>query len=122
MGIGPPTPVEHCKRRFTPPHRRPTRGLLHLAILKIVRGKPVHGSEIHSILKEKYELDVPKPLVYGILRRLESHGLLHSRWEVEEGGPAKRVYTITEGGVEYLEMMLKKLSKLRVLIDRLTSS
>jgi len=104
-----------------PIHLGPIRGLLHVAILKLVKDKPMHGSEIHSLLKEKYELDVPKPLVYGLLRKLEMHGLLHSRWDTESGGPAKRIYTITDEGIEYLERMLSKISKVKTIIDRLLS-
>jgi len=128
MCRSPHTPIDHpheCRHMHHPPHAPihigPIRGLLHIAILKLVREKPVHGSEIHSLLKEKYELDVPKPLVYGLLRRLEMHGLLHSRWDTEGGGPAKRIYTITEEGIEYLEYMLKKLNKVKILVDRLLS-
>jgi DNA-binding PadR family transcriptional regulator len=128
MCRSPHLPTEHphgCEHIHHPPHVPihigPIRGLLHIAILKLVKEKPIHGSEIHSLLKEKYELDVPKPLVYGLLRRLEMHGLLHSRWDTEGGGPAKRIYTITDEGVEYLEHTLKKLNKVKTLVDRLLS-
>ncbi|MBS7642151.1 MAG: PadR family transcriptional regulator [Candidatus Bathyarchaeia archaeon] len=113
-----------CEHRLPHPHHPPIhlgpiRGLLHIAILKLVKEKSMHGSEIHSLLKEKYNLDVPKPLVYGLLRKLEAHGLLHSRWETDDGGPAKRIYTITDEGIEYLEHMLKKIEKVKTIIDRL---
>ncbi|MEM2740077.1 MAG: PadR family transcriptional regulator [Candidatus Bathyarchaeia archaeon] len=113
--------IHHPPHPPVPIHLGPIRGLLHVAILKLVKEKPMHGSEIHSLLKEKYELDVPKPLVYGLLRRLEMHGLLHSRWDTESGGPAKRIYTITDEGLEYLEHMLKKINKVKTMIDRLLS-
>ncbi len=100
----------------------PVRGLLHIAILKAVRDKPAHGGEIHHVLKERYGIEAPRPVIYGLLRRLEGQGLLVSRWDVERGGPAKRVYMITDEGVEYLENVLKRLSSVRDVINRLISS
>lgn len=97
----------------------PLKGLLHVAILTIVRSKPTHGSEIHQALKDKFNMDVPKPLVYGLLRIMEHQGFLASSWEIKESGPAKRVYTITEEGLDYLAMALDKLKKAREVIDRI---
>ncbi|MEM1569269.1 MAG: PadR family transcriptional regulator [Candidatus Bathyarchaeia archaeon] len=99
----------------------PLKGLLHMAILSIVRSKPAHGSEIHQALKDKFNMDVPKPLVYGLLRIMEHQGLLASTWEIKESGPAKRVYTITEEGLDYLTMVLDKLKKAKEIIERIVS-
>ncbi|MEM2848738.1 MAG: PadR family transcriptional regulator [Candidatus Bathyarchaeia archaeon] len=97
----------------------PLKGLLHMAILNIVRSKPAHGSEIQQTLKDKFNIDVPKPLVYGLLRIMEHQGLLTSTWEIKESGPAKRVYTITEEGLDYLTMTLDRLKKAKEIIERI---
>jgi poly-beta-hydroxybutyrate-responsive repressor len=40
--------------------------------------------------------------LYRTLRRMEQQGLCRSEWERSEGGPARRMYSITESGEEYL--------------------
>jgi len=100
----------------------PVRGLLHLAILKIVKEGPTYGSEIQRILKERFSIDVPRAIIYSLLQRLEGHGLLVSTWDTSGRGPARRVYRITEEGEDYLKDALEKLSQVRDMIDRLTSS
>ncbi len=90
-----------------------------MAILSVVRSKPTHGGEIQQTLKDKFDIDVPKPLVYGLLRIMEHQGLLTSTWEIKESGPAKRVYTITEEGLDYLTMTLDRLKKARDIIERI---
>jgi DNA-binding PadR family transcriptional regulator len=99
----------------------PLRGLLHIAILSIVKSKPTHGGEIQQTLKDKFDIDVPKPLVYGLLRIMEHHGLLISNWEIKESGPARRVYTITDEGLDYLTMTLDRLKKAKNIIEQIIS-
>lgn len=99
----------------------PIRGFAHLAILKILKDKSASGSEIQKTITEKYEFEIPKPLVYGLLRRMEHMGLLTSKWDVSEPGPAKRIYTITEEGLEYLNRGMEKIEKIKKLIEKLSS-
>jgi len=99
----------------------PLRGLLHLAILKVISEGPVHGGEIQRRINERFNLDISKAMIYGLLRRLEHHNLVVSRWVTEERGPAKRVYYITEEGLSYLNESIEKLKKVKSLIDMLTS-
>ncbi len=60
-------------------------------------------------------------MVYGLLRRLERHGFIYSRWSVEESGPARRIYRITEEGLDYLEDSLGRLKRVKSLIECLLS-
>src|SRR5260370_38401778 len=41
--------------------------------------------------------------VYRTLRQMEKHGMVSSRWDTSEGGPARRGYSITESGGNYLQ-------------------
>lgn len=99
----------------------PIRGLLHILILKILKESSIHGGEIYRQLKERYDVDAPKPIIYGVLRRMEKHGLLLSKWNIKEEGPATRVYIITEEGIDYLEDALEKLKKIREIIDKIVT-
>jgi len=40
--------------------------------------------------------------LYRILGDMEAFGLLESRWNVDEPGPAKKEYEITQTGIESL--------------------
>ncbi|MEM3616127.1 MAG: PadR family transcriptional regulator [Candidatus Methanomethylicia archaeon] len=99
----------------------PIRGFAHLAVLKIIKEKSTSGSEIQKTLSENYGFEVPKPIIYGLLRKLEGMGLLISKWDTSEPGPAKRIYTITEEGLEYLQRGLEKVGKFKELIEKLLS-
>jgi DNA-binding PadR family transcriptional regulator len=41
--------------------------------------------------------------VYDALKRLEQDGLVTRHWEIQEAGPARVIYTITEDGIAYLQ-------------------
>lgn len=41
-------------------------------------------------------------MIYRHLRELEDNGLVVSQWETHGAGPAKRVYQLTEEGLEVL--------------------
>ncbi len=99
----------------------PLRGLLHLIILKTISEGPIHGGEIQRKINERFNLNISKAMIYGLLRRLEHHNLVVSQWITEEGGPAKRIYYITEEGLSYLNESLKELRKVKTIIDKLIS-
>jgi len=40
---------------------------------------------------------------YRTLRQMEKNGMVHSRWDTSEAGPARRIYSITEAGEAYLQ-------------------
>ncbi len=97
------------------------RGLLNLAILSIILWKPAYGSEIHRELRERFGVNAPRPLIYTLLRRMEGKGLIVSTWDVEGGGPARRVYRITGDGVEYLRGALERLRRVVPIIESIVS-
>jgi poly-beta-hydroxybutyrate-responsive repressor len=41
-------------------------------------------------------------VIYRTLRRLETAGRVHSSWDTSGAGPARRVYVLTESGVQHL--------------------
>ncbi|RLG63282.1 PadR family transcriptional regulator [archaeon] len=87
----------------------PLRGLLNLAILCVIKQKPTYGGEIHQKLKEDFGITAPRPLIYTLLRRMEKNGLVASTWDIRESGPARRIYTITEEGLEFLNSSVEGL-------------
>ena len=95
------------------------RGIKRLIILKIISDGAVHGSEIQKLLAKKYDLDVPKPVVYTILRKMEEDGLIASTWETPESGPVKRMYTITDEGYKWMISTIGDLKKMSRIVDEL---
>lgn len=66
--------------------------------------------------------ELPSGTVYPILRRLESGGLVRSRWENEtkafsEGRPRRRYYEATAQGLAALSEALERLAAQRRLLD-----
>ncbi|HZY57811.1 MAG TPA: helix-turn-helix transcriptional regulator [Rubrobacteraceae bacterium] len=49
--------------------------------------------------------------VYRTLRQMEKEGLCKSRWETSRGGPARRVYSITDAGEAYLDFWAEALEQ-----------
>jgi DNA-binding PadR family transcriptional regulator len=89
----------------------PLRGLLHVAILSLIKDKSAHGGEIYQTLKEKFNIDAPRGIIYALLRRMEGDNLIVSNWDIQETGPARRIYHITEDGLEYLKGFLERLRR-----------
>ncbi|MGQ4891602.1 MAG: PadR family transcriptional regulator [Candidatus Njordarchaeia archaeon] len=95
------------------------RGVKRLMILRIISEGGIHGSEVQKKLAEKYGLEVPKPVVYMILRKMEDDGLIVSWWETPSSGPVKRIYKVTDFGYEWMVKSIEDLKKLRKVVDDL---
>lgn len=106
------------KRRIIEfPTESPLRGILRIAIINLIKDKPAHGGEIYQSLKEKFQIDPPRGIIYNLLRRMEAEGLILSNWDIQESGPARRIYRITDDGLEYVKSTLERLRKSRKMID-----
>jgi PadR family transcriptional regulator PadR len=55
--------------------------------------------------------------LYRTLRHMEKDGLCQSRWETSKGGPARRVYSITDAGNAYLDFWAGSLEQYQRNID-----
>ena len=96
-------------------------GLIQLLVLRILHEKPSHGyqimEELEKITSKKY---IPEPgAIYTILRRMEERSLVTSEWKKKEAGADRRVYTITQAGVEVLREVLERVKGRRPLMDNL---
>ena len=48
---------------------------------------------------------------YRTLRQMENNGHVKSKWETAKGGPARRVYSITDAGEAYLDFWAEALKQ-----------
>ena len=56
--------------------------------------------------------------VYRTLRKMEKDGLCESEWEItSSGGPARRMYSITDAGGAYLELWARSMEQYQQTMD-----
>src|SRR5947209_13080281 len=54
---------------------------------------------------------------YRTLRQMEKDGMVSSSWDTSEGGPARRMYSITEAGERYLNYWAESLDQYQRMMD-----
>ncbi|OCS87102.1 poly-beta-hydroxybutyrate-responsive repressor [Caryophanon tenue] len=85
--------------------------LLHLRDLN------VHGYELMEKLTSFGVESIDHGNFYRLLRQLEKDNLVTSQWDTSAGGPAKRIYTITDAGQEYLDIWANSLNQYQQLLN-----
>lgn len=62
--------------------------------------KPLHGYGIVRAIRGKSEgvLKLGEGQLYPILHRLEAEGLVSGAWEMQDGKPPRKVYSLTASG------------------------
>jgi len=55
--------------------------------------------------------------LYRTLRQMEKDGIVESTWETSRGGPARRMYTITDAGKSYLDFWARSLEQYQQTMD-----
>jgi DNA-binding PadR family transcriptional regulator len=75
------------------------KGHLDLLLLSVLSRGPGHGYEIITRLKVHSDgaFELPEGTVYPALHRLETAGLLASRWDIVTGR-RRRIYRLTQAG------------------------
>ena len=86
--------------------------LLHLRDLN------AHGYELMQKITQFGFDSVDQGNLYRILRQLEKDAMVTSEWDTTSGGPAKRIYTITAAGEQYLEVWASSLGHYQKMLDQ----
>jgi PadR family transcriptional regulator PadR len=55
--------------------------------------------------------------LYRTLRQMEKEGIVESSWETSKGGPARRMYSITDAGRAYLDFWARSLEQYQKTMD-----
>ncbi|MEJ2520897.1 MAG: helix-turn-helix transcriptional regulator [Desulfuromonadales bacterium] len=102
------TKTKKASKRVQRPGGGKAERYVQPSILLGLNLKPSYGYElIHSIQEFGFvEGQAPPGMIYRHLRQLEEDGLVHSEWETEGTGPAKRMYRLTPEGEEVLEIWI----------------
>jgi PadR family transcriptional regulator PadR len=79
------------------------KGTVELLVLRLlVRDGELHGYAIVKELQSLGRLIAGESTVYPVLRRMESDGLVGSRWVESDAGPPRKYYSISDEGDEFL--------------------
>ncbi len=92
------------------------RGALVLAVLSQLH-REEYGYSLKKRLSER-ALEIDEGTLYPLLRRLETQGLLRSRWRLEDGRP-RRYYRIAPRGEQIEREMAAEWRALASVMDRL---
>lgn len=100
-----------------------SKGFLQPILLLLLSQEQSHGYELMEKLQKKGYLEsTPDPgVVYRILRKFEKEKMVRSRWAMNEGGPSKRIYILTDKGKKDLHhwavCIKDKISKLSQFVN-----
>src|SRR5215207_7486405 len=78
------------------------RNWLAPVVLVMLREESTYGYVLMERLSEFGFEEINSGTLYKALRKMEQEGLCESEWETSNGGPACRMYSITEAGEAYL--------------------
>ncbi len=93
------------------------RDLLVPYVLLAISAQRAHGYYIEQYLRGLGLAQIEMTRLYRTLRQLEGQGLVTSAWEAGEGGPARRVYQLTDAGHGWLRSGATMLEGYRSAID-----
>ncbi len=73
-------------------------------ILLAIATAPTHGLGVLNIINEQVPNNrLDTAIIYRTLKEFEAKGYITSDWTDSEAGPKKKIYTITDSGLERLK-------------------
>jgi len=82
--------------------QRIIKNLLDVQLLRMVQVQPLWGYKIKKKMEANFQVKLRHGALYPMLNQLEQKGFLTSQRQTK-GGRARKVYTITKKGKEYLQ-------------------
>ena len=110
------------RRRHTHPRSLPERGWIQFLLLRVLHERPMHGYQLIESMETRGYVQSGRfetGSIYTILNRMEKRGLLSSVKSTGETGRIRRVYSITEAGVEALKRGLEGVIHRKAIMDEL---
>src|SRR3990170_258147 len=86
--------------------QRITRNLLDIQLLRLVQAQPLWGYRIKKKVETDFQVKLRHGALYPMLNSLEKRGFLTSQKQ-QQGGRARKVYTITKNGRKFLQAYYK---------------
>jgi poly-beta-hydroxybutyrate-responsive repressor len=98
------------KEQQRPPSVRPNNLLMPLLLMSL-RQWNSYGYELMEKMAAFWEGAINAGTLYRTLRQMKKNGDIESTWETSESGPARRMYSITDAGVAYLDLWMASLEQ-----------
>jgi PadR family transcriptional regulator PadR len=90
-------------------------------LLLALAKKQAHGYELIELLSQEGGATPDPGNFYRILRVLEEEGYVCSTWDTQNAGPARRVYELTDQGVEFLHTWAMTIRKIHQSLEHFLS-
>ncbi|MDT8860150.1 poly-beta-hydroxybutyrate-responsive repressor [Alkalihalobacillus sp. MEB130] len=87
-------------------------------LLLLLKDWNAHGYELMQKLTQFGFHSVDQGNFYRILRQLEKDELVTSVWDTTSSGPAKRIYSITKAGEQYLDIWADSLEQYQKMLNQ----
>lgn len=94
------------------------KGILELAVLRVLYGERHYGYSLVRVLAEAGGIALKEGTVYPILARLDRDGLVQTEWVESVQGPPRKYYTITAAGRQLCDELSKEFGLLAALVER----
>jgi len=89
-------------------------------LLAFLKNSQAYGYELSNRLEEAGLPPFDSSALYRTLRQLEATGLVSSMWDTSAGGPARRVYSLTQAGELFLSSWVTAMSAFQDVITQAT--
>jgi PadR family transcriptional regulator PadR len=110
------TEAETKETEFRGVEARPRNWLVPVILLSL-REWNSYGYELMD-RASKFGFEAMNPgTLYRTLRQMEKEGIVESTWETSRGGPARRMYSITDAGRTYLDFWAQSLEQYQRTMD-----
>lgn len=83
--------------------KRWRKAVLPFAALAVLREGPKHGYALATALRDLLGAAAPEGTLYPLLNGFERDGLTVAEWAIQETGPARKTYALTDKGRAVLE-------------------
>ena len=99
------------------------KGTTELLVLSSLERDALHGYEILQRIRDTGGGTLlSEGALYPTLHRLESHGALVGKWEAGDGGPRRKRYAITQGGLRQLAQSRREWDRFVADVEAVTSA
>ena len=93
------------------------KGVLVLIVMSALSVREYYGYELVEHLRAGAGVEVSDGTLYAILIRLKAEGLVRTRWEAAERGPARKYYALTPEGRDLLADMKRSWAEIARGVD-----
>jgi PadR family transcriptional regulator, regulatory protein PadR len=93
------------------------KGVLVLIVMAALSNREYYGYELVEHILAGAGVEVSDGTLYAILLRLKAEGLVSTRWEAAERGPARKYYALTGEGRALLADMKRSWAEIASGVD-----